>query len=197
MGVAKTIQEALMKRLFAQIHLQPVKGQSSHNVTRVTPSTLIASVWLISLTIIVALSGCAHISFHDPANPKPNIGLEYYKPKLYLLVTQTKDGTKADVLTLPDLKNPRYALLHPGYGSSNLSLKLSNGILTDVGQNVDTKIPETITALSGLATAAAGAVKQPTKADGAVNEGPSFTLYEIIITGNQLKLRKVAIESEH
>jgi len=56
------------------------------------------------------------------------LGSEYYKPKLYLLVTKTKDGTKADILTLPDLAKPRYALLHPGYGSSNLSLKLSNGI---------------------------------------------------------------------
>lgn len=65
-----------------------------------------------------------------------------------------KEGYKADILTLPDLTEARYAVLHPGYGSSNLSLKLNNGVLTDVGQLVDTKIPEIITALGSLTTAA-------------------------------------------
>ena len=106
------------------------------------------------LGIVAIFTGCVHISFHDPANPSGDVGVEYYKPKFYLLITK-KDGTKADTLTLPDLTRPSYALLHSGYGSSNLSLTLSNGGLTDVGQTVDTKIAETITALSGLATAAA------------------------------------------
>src|SRR6266481_334661 len=106
--------------------------------------------------IATMAQACAHITFHDATTAdKRNIGVEYYKPKLYLLVTQAEKGYSASILTLPDLTQPRYALLHPGYGSSNLSLKLNNGILTDVGQTVDTKIPETITALSGLATAAA------------------------------------------
>jgi len=89
---------------------------------------------------------------NDPQ--RRNVGVEYYKPKLYLLVTTMKEGYKADILTLPDLTEARYAVLHPGYGSSNLSLKLNNGVLTDVGQLVDTKIPEIITALGSLTTAA-------------------------------------------
>src|SRR5882724_3229240 len=113
--------------------------------------------WCRALPVIVAgmLQGCAHISFHDSNDPQRQVGVEYYKPKLYLLLTKTGPGAyKADILTLPDLSQPRYALLHPGYGSSNLSLKLNNGTLTEVGQQVDTKIPETITALGNLATVA-------------------------------------------
>jgi hypothetical protein len=185
-----------MKRLFPRNHRRSAETHPAHSLIRIAPNTLL-SAWLISLTIALASNGCAHISFHDPTNPKPDVGLEYYKPKLYLLVTKTKDGTKADILTLPDLTKPRFALLHPGYGSSNLSLKLSNGILTDVGQTVDTKIPETITALSGLATAAAGAAKEATPTGGTAKEEPSFTIYEIIIRNSQLKLRKVTIESEY
>src|SRR5207247_7903357 len=116
-----------------------------------------SSHWVCSCTLLAAIplifTGCAHISFHDPAKPGRDVGLEYYKLKLYLLVTSTKDGTKGEILTLPDLTQPRYALLHPGYGSSSLSIKLSNGVITEVGQTVDTKIPETITALGSLATA--------------------------------------------
>jgi hypothetical protein len=120
-----------------------------------SPELCVCSCVSLLLGIVAIFTGCAHISFHDPANPSGDVGVEYYKPKFYLLITKNKDGTKADTLTLPNLTRPRYALLHLGYGSSNLSLKLSNGVLTDVGQTVDTKIPETITALSGLATAAA------------------------------------------
>ena len=156
--------------------------------------------WFVHLCVELPLgvplifTACAHISFHDPANPTHDVGLEYYKPKLYLLVAKTKDGTKAEILTLPDLTQPRYALLHPGYGSSTLTLKLNNGVLTDVGQTVDTKIPETITALSSLATAAAGP-KAPVS--GATEEGePYFRLYEMIIRDGQVTLKEVRMISK-
>ena len=152
--------------------------------------------WLSSglLALFFGLSACAHISFHDPNDPqRRNVGVEYYKLKLYLLVTTMKEGYKADILTLPDLAQPRYALLHSGYGSSNLSLKLSNGILTDVGQQVDTKIPETITALGSLATAAAGFAKLVEGAAVRGEERP-FRLFEIIMRQGELKLKEVKIE---
>jgi hypothetical protein len=150
-------------------------------------------VVLSLLSITAALTSCAHISFHEPSDPKRNIGVEYYKPKLYLLLTQMKEGYKADILTLPDLAQPRYALLHPGYGSSNLSLKLSNGILTDVGQTVDTKIPETITALGSLASAGGGLAKLAAEAAATSDQKP-FKLYEILMRDGQLKLKEVSIE---
>ena len=145
------------------------------------------SHWVLSCVLLLAspliFIGCAHISFHDPTNPSRNVGLEYYKLKLYLLVTNTPTGPKSEILTLPDLTQPRYALLHPGYGSSNLSIKLTNGIITEVGQAVDTKIPETITALANLATAA--------KARETETGEPNFGLYEMVICNGQVKLKKV------
>jgi hypothetical protein len=142
-----------------------------------------------------SLASCAHLSFHDSNDPKRgNVGVEYYKPKLYLLLTKTAtEGYKADIVTLPDLLQPRYALLHPGYGSSNLSLKMNNGILTDVGQQADTKIPETITALGSLATAAGGLAKLAQAQGGSGGERP-FRLFEIIVRQGDLKLREVKLD---
>ena len=142
------------------------------------------------------LNACAHITFHDPAQgQKRNIGVEYYKPKLYVLVTQTGEpgkAYKAEIITLPDVSQPRYALLHPGYGSSNLSLKLSNGILTDVGQVGDTKIPETISAVGGLSGLLKGLNLHDPNAPTTGEHG--FWLYEIIQSEGKFKLREVKIE---
>jgi hypothetical protein len=147
----------------------------------------------IALMAVMA-QGCAHITFHDATSAtKKNVGVEYYKPKLYLLVTQAEKGYSASILTLPDLTQPRYALLHPGYGSSNLSLKLNNGILTDVGQQADTQIPQTLTALGGLATSAAGLMKslQVTPPSKTTDGEPAFWLFEIIAEDGRMKLRQV------
>jgi hypothetical protein len=77
-----------------------------------------------------------------------------------LLVTVTKDCiSAASVLSLPG--KVRSVSLHSGYGSSALSVSLSNGMITAVGQTVDSKIPETITAVSGLATAAKSLLVAP------------------------------------
>jgi hypothetical protein len=154
-----------------------------------------------SLAVLPLLTGlalystaCAHITFHGPAQGQHrNIGVEYYKPKLYLLVTKTGEKIyKAEIITLPDVSQPRYALLHPGYGSSNLSLKLSNGILTDVGQVGDTKIPETITAVGSLSNLlkAVNATDNPPTPPGE----RSFQLFEIIQSEGKFKLREVQIE---
>jgi hypothetical protein len=152
--------------------------------------------WCLLPLLIAALLGlnsCAHISFHDPAEPNRNVGVEYYKPKLYLLLTKGKEGYNASILTLPDLAQPRYALLHPGYGSSNLSLKLNNGILTDVGQQVDTKIPETLTALGSLATSGSGLAKLAAQAKAEAGEEP-FQLFEIVLRNGELKLKRVQLQ---
>ena len=154
--------------------------------------------WFAIAVIAMMAQGCAHITFHDPnsADSKKNIGVEYYPPKLYLLVTQTAEkGYSASILTLPDLTQPRYALLHPGYGSSNLSLTLNNGILTQVGQQVDTQIPQTLQALGSLATSAGGLMKMlattpPTKA--AAGE-PVVWLFELFLENGRMKLRPVEV----
>jgi uncharacterized protein YbaR (Trm112 family) len=55
------------------------------------------------------------------------------------------------VVSLPGKK--RHLDFKTGYGSSNLSVDFSNGLLTKVGQTSDSKIPETLTSIGGLATA--------------------------------------------
>jgi hypothetical protein len=100
-----------------------------------------------ALLIPVLVSGCAQLEFR----PEPtNDALTYYEPQPYLLVETDKDcATKSSVIVLPG--KARSVKLRSGYGSSTLSVTLSNGMITNVNQEVDTKIPETITAVGGLA----------------------------------------------
>jgi hypothetical protein len=102
--------------------------------------------FLIFVTAILA-SGCARLEFYD--RPTPG-ALTYNEPMPYIFVSTTKDCvTTATPVSLP---GPRRAVgLQSGYGSAELSVGLSNGIITSVGQKTDTKVPETITAVTGLA----------------------------------------------
>ena len=104
------------------------------------------------------------------------------------------DNTQVQVsiVYLPDLQNPVYAKLRSGYGSANLSLAFQSGMLTSVGQTTDTKIPETITALAGMATAAGGFLKLAPPAP--KTEKPDFTLYEIDNSSGTTILKKVEFQ---
>jgi hypothetical protein len=101
---------------------------------------------------LLLLSGCAHLDFNDFTDGKG--GATYYDPKPYLFVSTNKDCvTTATVIVLPEKK--RTVTFHSGFGSADLSVGLSNGMFTSVGQKTDTKIPETISAVASLATVAA------------------------------------------
>lgn len=106
-----------------------------------------------SIIFLSLLSGCAHLDFGEE-------GLTYYDPKPYLFVTTAKDCKyTATVVIVPGTK--KTVKFISGYGTANLSVTLSNGMITNAGQITDTKIPETIGAITGLATAAAGMMKAP------------------------------------
>jgi hypothetical protein len=103
------------------------------------------------------LSGCGHLDFG------PDKGLTYYDPKPYFFVTTTKDCVATGtVVLLPETK--REVKLVSGYGLSDLSVNLSNGMITSVGQKTDPSIPATITSVAGLATAV-GALAKPAKVE--------------------------------
>jgi hypothetical protein len=137
-------------------------------------------------------------------------GLRVYTAKPYLLVeyntppdkdTASKADPKAakdkaakidtlmvktSIIYLPDLQNPQYIKLTPGLGSSDLKIALANGILTSYGLTTDTKIPETITAVTGLVTGLASAAGKMavtkevnTSSVKPKEKKPSFELYEI------------------
>lgn len=115
-------------------------------------------------TLVVAgaagLASCGHLSFKDAGGTE--IGVPIYKPKPYLLVVRnaTKDDTNtAEIVYLPDLSSPIWVRPIPGWGSADLSLNVTNGMMTSFGQNTDPKIADLLNAVGGLATSYAGARK--------------------------------------
>jgi len=150
------------------------------------------------LGCILLLCSCSTVKFYSDSTLKTETGIKVYTAKPYLLVTSVKDSLNAKVIYLPDFAYPQYVKLKSGIGTSNLSLTLVNGILTSYGLTTDTKIPETITAATGLITEIATVLKGDTK-----NDKPSpkptikstvFELYEFILDkDNSVKLQKVEI----
>ncbi len=123
----------------------------------------------ICLTVFLGVFGCAHIDFGGD-------GMTYYDPMPYLFVSTTKECvTTATVITIPETK--KVMKFVPGIGSSDLSATLSNGMIAAVGQKSDTKIPETISAVAGLATA--GATLGKNVAESKAGCTPTATLYPV------------------
>ena len=119
-------------------------------------------VVLVVASLAIGLTGCSSLKFYpDSAMKRDEVGLKAYYPKPYILVARdgTAKVTSVSVVYLPDLEHPVYARARSGYGSANLTLAFTNGIITSFGQQTDTKIPETLTALGGLGTSIATAGK--------------------------------------
>ncbi len=134
------------------------------------------TIGVIGVLLSVALYGCAHLDFDEfNEKEKGNGGVTYYDPKPYLFVSTNKDCVStATVVVLPERK--RTVKFKMGYGSSDLSVGLSNGMITSVGQKTDSKIPETIGAIAGLGTAVGGIVKIRAEGKPCI---PSAELYPI------------------
>jgi hypothetical protein len=131
----------------------------------------IIRVACIFLTVI--LCGCAHLEFSDG-------GLMYYDGKPYLFVSTTKDCTStATIVMVPDQK--KMVKFIPGYGTAELSIGLSNGMIISAGQKTDTQIPQTITALTGMAATAATILKSaPVGVTPKTECNPSAKLFLIV-----------------
>jgi len=125
---------------------------------------------------VLFLSGCSHLHFTDSTDGKD--GVAFYEPKPYLFVSTNKDCvTTATVVMLPEKK--RTVEFKAGYGSADLSVSLSNGMIASVGQKTDTKIPETISAVASLGTAVGGLMKAKPEAGKQVICTPSGMLFPI------------------
>ena len=154
-----------------------------------------ANCLIMGIISICLLSGCASVNFYTGSDLTGKTGLKYYNVKPYLLVepNATKDNSiKTSVIYLPDLANPGYLAIKPGFGSSELKVALTNGSLSSVGLLNESKIPETINSLAALLSKSGYAVTQFSQPGGITipsSEGPDFKLYEIIIgtTGTSLK----------
>jgi uncharacterized protein YceK len=75
--------------------------------------------------IACLMSGCASVNFYNSPDLTGKTGLKYYNPKPYLLVESnaTKDNSvKTSIVYLPDMANPGYIAIKPGFGSSELKV---------------------------------------------------------------------------
>jgi hypothetical protein len=120
-----------------------------------------ALVLLIAAITLSLLSGCAHVSIYSDEELKHRSSFKFYNDvQPYLLVAYGKDGSAtASVFYLKDPKSAKFLVPHQGWGTAQMSLSLSNGVLSAYGMQTDSKGPETITALSSLATSAANIAK--------------------------------------
>ena len=127
------------------------------------------NIMALAVTSIM-VGGCAGLDFGEQ-------GLSYYEPKPYLFVSVNKEcASTATVISLPG--EHRHVKFKSGYGSSDLSVTLSNGILTNAGQKTDTNIPGTITSIASLGTAMATVMEA--KSTKQVECKPSAILYPVV-----------------
>ena len=156
------------------------------------------AIYLIIGTLLLCLlHGCASVNFYTGSDLTGKTGLKYYNVKPYLLVepNATKDNSiKTSVIYLPDLANPQYLAIKPGFGSSELKVALTNGSLSSVGLLNESKISESINALATLLSKSGYALtqfSQPGNVTIQSSEAPDFRLYEIVITAGGTSLREV------
>ena len=118
---------------------------------------------MLSLSIAV-LVGCSHVTIRRVIGDDDVTGARFYRPWPYLLVsgpevaadpkataTSRAATSRASIVYLPDLCNEY--VIHPwvGLGSVEVKATLDDGWnLTSLGATQDSKIPEAITAFTGL-----------------------------------------------
>ncbi len=135
-----------------------------------------------TLLTIIGLAACAKINFGSD-------GLVYYDPAPHFFVSTGADCvTTATVVALPGKR--RSLQFEPGFGTADLSASLSNGLISNVGQKTDTKIPETITAVAALAPKL-GIMKEEKGEEKAAKCEPTARLYRIEIDNEKVKLGDV------
>lgn len=110
----------------------------------------------------VLFSGCATVEITKITDSTYRDGLRFYRPEPYLLVTKDgQDKLQTSLIYLPN-KKQEYALRTTvGIGTVDMSATLKDGWnLTDIGAKIDSKVPETIEAITGALKAAAGRFQQ-------------------------------------
>lgn len=101
--------------------------------------------------LVLLLGGCASIEIERTGGK----GFKVYAPKPYILMARAGEGGKVISVTpvmLPDLADPHYVRQTSGIGKANLTFTVENGLLKQFGGDVDSKIPETLKEIGGLAT---------------------------------------------
>ena len=155
---------------------------------------------LISGVFILAIVGCTPVKFYSNSELTKKSGLKYYTVKPYLQVERDPVNNsiiKATILYLPDLENPQYIAMKDGIGSRKLDLKLTDGSINTFGLDTDTKIAETIAALTGLVSKTATAITDLSTLKGVPPPAapiPITELYDIIMTNGLTSVKKIEVK---
>lgn len=121
-------------------------------------------VQTIAWATVVAVSviGCASVDVHQVKNHTDKThGVRFFASKPYLLVAETQPATgtarklEYSVIWLPNPNEEYEVEARGGWGTVDSSVSLKDGWeLQSVGTKLDSKGPETISAVASLATAA-------------------------------------------
>ena len=130
---------------------------------------------LTVMSVVLLLQGCAGLTFYSKQDLSGDskTGIPIYPPKPYLMVSRTGATDKpveTSIVYLPDRAKVYFAKARSGFGSANLSLAFTNGMLTSFGQETDPKIDELITSIAGVPGALAGARKENAEAEKILND---------------------------
>lgn len=99
------------------------------------------------LLLCFAFTGCASVKFCDENGN--DIGFEYHPAKPYLLIeTDDKDVQKARIISIPDMSKTRYVKRQSGLGTVDFSFKITDSMLNEFAGKSDSKVPETIAAVT-------------------------------------------------
>ena len=99
--------------------------------------------------------GCARVEITKITDASYSEGLRFYRPALYAVTSLEKDNVcTSRFVYLPDPDQEYVVRVHSGWGSVDGKVTLENGWnLASLGETRDSKGPETITAIAGLAGA--------------------------------------------
>lgn len=112
-----------------------------------------------SLLLLCACAGVEVRELKEGEAEKP--GFTFYRPHPYLLVAKGQAGSaEVSLIYLPDRSKGYVIKKRDGLGSVDFRFTLENGWnLTQFGQTTDPKIPEMMTAVSGLVGSAASLLR--------------------------------------
>ena len=150
-----------------------------------------------AMLLLLTTSACSHIEIRplttqeridesDPDKAAKLNGIRFYRPMPYMLVKQTDASGSCDVTVAyyRDPDQPYIVIPHYAIGSIVFSPTLTDGWnLTAFSGTVDTKVPEMITAISSLMTAAIKAAGAP---GGAVVETSKASVLTLDKDGKKL-----------
>jgi hypothetical protein len=157
-----------------------------------------------TLAIVTAcattLSACAGVRVYSDPALTHETGVKVFAPKPYLLVARTgakNAAVQVSIVYLPDINEPSYIRQQRGWGSTDFSVGIQNGMLVQLGSKADSHLPETLGAVGDLLTAA-GTVYADSRPRGSQEpvepEGTLFELYEIHLEHGRTTLVRVAID---